>query len=61
MRCNSKVATGTYLTLVYQIDTHCKRLLWIGSKRKIKTGLDFSSGFGLKGGDQGNGANHTQA
>ena len=26
-----------YLTLVYQIDAHCKRLLWIGQERKVKT------------------------
>jgi transposase len=26
-----------YLTVVYQIDTHCKRLLWIGEKRTVKT------------------------
>ncbi|WP_419595795.1 transposase, partial [Thiolapillus sp.] len=26
-----------YLTLVYQIDAHCKRLLWIGKERKTKT------------------------
>jgi transposase len=30
-----------YLTLVYQIDMHCKRLLWIGNKRKTKTLLGF--------------------
>ena len=26
-----------YLTLVYQIDAGCRRLLWIGKKRKVKT------------------------
>ena len=26
-----------YLTLVYQIDKHCRRLLWIGKERKKKT------------------------
>ena len=26
-----------YLTLVYQIDRHCKRLLWIGRERKAET------------------------
>lgn len=26
-----------YLTLVYQIDRHCRRLLWIGRDRKAKT------------------------
>jgi transposase len=30
-----------YLTLVYQIDSHCKRLLWIGEKRTVKTMLRF--------------------
>ncbi|MDZ7752579.1 MAG: ISL3 family transposase [Gammaproteobacteria bacterium] len=30
-----------YLTLVYQIDVGCKRLLWIGKKRKVKTLLGF--------------------
>ncbi|MDZ7784264.1 MAG: transposase [Halioglobus sp.] len=31
----------TYLTLVYQIDTGCRRLLWIGRERKTKTLLAF--------------------
>jgi transposase len=35
-----------YLTLVYQIDAHCKRLLWIGNKRKVKTLLGFFRWFG---------------
>jgi transposase len=35
-----------YLTLVYQIDTHCKRLLWIGEKRTAKTLLRFFRWFG---------------
>ena len=35
-----------YLTLVYQIDDHCKRLLWIGKKRKVKTLLGFFRWFG---------------
>jgi transposase len=35
-----------YLTLVYQIDTHCKRLLWIGEKRTVKTLLRFFRWFG---------------
>ena len=35
-----------YLTLVYQIDAHCKRLLWIGKKRKVKTLLGFFRWFG---------------
>jgi len=30
-----------YLTLVYQIDAHCKRLLWVGKDRKTKTLLGF--------------------
>jgi transposase len=30
-----------YLTLVYQIDTGCKRLLWIGQDRTAKTFLRF--------------------
>ncbi len=35
-----------YLTLVYQIDNHCKRLLWSGPDRKIKTLLTFFQEFG---------------
>lgn len=35
-----------YLTLVYQIDAPCKRLLWIGKKRKVKTLLGFFRWFG---------------
>ncbi len=35
-----------YLTLVYQIDANCKRLLWIGNKRKVKTLLGFFRWFG---------------
>jgi len=35
-----------YLTLVYQIDSHCKRLLWIGEHRKAKTLLGFFRWFG---------------
>ena len=30
-----------YLTVVYQIDAHCKRLLWVGEKRTVKTLLTF--------------------
>ena len=30
-----------YLTLVYQIDDGCKRLLWIGQNRTVKTFLRF--------------------
>lgn len=35
-----------YLTLVYQIDAHCKRLLWIGRERRVKTLLRFFRWFG---------------
>ena len=35
-----------YLTLVYQIDQGCKRLLWIGRERKVKTLLGFFRWFG---------------
>ena len=35
-----------YLTLVYQIDSHCKRLLWIGRERRVKTLLGFFRWFG---------------
>ena len=35
-----------YLSLVYQIDAHCRRLLWIGEKRKVKTLLGFFRWFG---------------
>jgi transposase len=37
-----------YLTLVYQIDGHCKRLLWIGRHRQIKTMLRFFRWFGAE-------------
>lgn len=30
-----------YLTLAYQIDAQCKRLLWIGKERKVKTLMSF--------------------
>jgi transposase len=39
-----------YLTLVYQIDGHCKRLLWIGEKRTVKTLLRFFHWFGKERG-----------
>jgi len=39
-----------YLTLVYQIDEHCKRLLWIGQNRKVKTLLRFFLWFGKQRG-----------
>jgi transposase len=35
-----------YLTVVYQIDTECKRLLWVGKDRTIKTLLRFFWAFG---------------
>ncbi len=34
------------LTLVYQIDRHCKRLLWVGEQRTVKTVLRFFRWFG---------------
>ncbi len=37
-----------YLTLVYQIDSHCKRLLWVGQARKVKTLLAFFRWFGAE-------------
>jgi len=37
-----------YLTLVYQIDIHCKRLLRVGNKRKVKTLLGFFCWFGIE-------------
>lgn len=37
-----------YLTLVYQIDAHCKRLLWVGEKRTVKTLLRFFRWFGCE-------------
>jgi transposase len=37
-----------FLTLVYQIDQGCKRLLWVGRKRKLKTLLGFFRWFGKK-------------
>jgi len=35
-----------YLTLVYQIDEHCRRLLWVGQERKAKTLFRFFRWFG---------------
>jgi transposase len=35
-----------YLTVVYQIDSDCKRLLWVGKDRTIKTLLRFFRMFG---------------
>ena len=37
-----------YLTLVYQIDAHCTRLLWIGKERTVKT---FEGFFDMIGED----------
>jgi transposase len=36
----------SYVTAVYQINEGCKRLLWIGQKRKAKTLLKFFRWFG---------------
>jgi transposase len=35
-----------YLTVVYQIDSECKRLLWVGKDRTLKTLLRFFRMFG---------------
>jgi transposase len=35
-----------YLTVVYQIDKHCIRLLWVGKDRTVKTMLRFFRMFG---------------
>jgi transposase len=37
-----------YLTLVYQIDSDCKRLLWIGEERKEATLNRFFDWFGIE-------------
>ncbi|MDZ7840861.1 MAG: ISL3 family transposase [Gammaproteobacteria bacterium] len=37
-----------YLTLVYQIDAHRKRLLWVGEKRTVRTLLRFFRWFGAE-------------
>jgi len=37
-----------YLTVVYQIDEHCKRLLWIGKDRTAETFNAFFDEFGLR-------------
>lgn len=39
-------AKNSFMTLVYQIDNHCKRLLWCGEKRTEKTINTFFSWFG---------------
>jgi len=35
-----------YLTVVYQIDSECKRLLWVGMDRTVRTLLRFFRAFG---------------
>jgi transposase len=37
-----------FMTLVYQIDNHCKRLLWCGEDRKEKTIIAFFDWFGVE-------------
>lgn len=37
-----------YLTVVYQIDAHCRRLLWVGKDRTTKTLLQFFQMFGRR-------------
>ena len=37
-----------YLTMVYQIDAQCKRLLWVGEKRTVKTLLTFFHWLGTE-------------
>jgi transposase len=32
--------------LVYQLDARCRRLLWVGEQRKVKTLLRFFHWFG---------------
>jgi transposase len=39
-------AKNSFMTLVYQIDNHCKRLLWCGEKRTQKTINTFFDWFG---------------
>lgn len=39
-------AKSSYMTMVYQIDNHCKRLLWCGEKRTEQTLTDFFEWFG---------------
>lgn len=38
-----------YLTVVYQIDEHCRRLLWIGQERTTATLERFFDGLGTAG------------
>lgn len=35
-----------YLTVVYQIDAHCKRLLWVGRERRRRSLEQFFEAFG---------------
>lgn len=37
-----------YLTVVYQIDAHCRRLLWVGLDRKKETLDGFFDDFGVQ-------------
>ena len=37
-----------YLTVVYQVNGHCKRLLWVGIDRKAKTLMRFFRDFGVE-------------
>jgi transposase len=37
-----------FLTLVYQIDAGCRRLLWVGEARRVKTLLGFFRWFGTE-------------
>jgi transposase len=41
-------AKGSFMTLVYQIDNHCKRLLWCGEERTLETINAFFDWFGKK-------------
>lgn len=41
-----------YLTLVYQIDSDCRRLLWVGQNRTVKTLLRFFMWFGKERSEQ---------
>lgn len=39
---------GKFLTVVYQIDDHCRRLLWVGRDRTTQTLETFFKEFGLR-------------
>lgn len=41
-------AKDCFMTMVYQIDNHCKRLLWCGEKRTEKTINAFFNWFGTE-------------